>query len=183
MSRLPRSRRARRLVAATLLGATVALSTTAGATAITPGSASTSTEVSSTITRATVIARAVSWVAQGVPYSQTRWWSDGNGTYRQDCSGYVAMAWGLDQHTNYWTGNLATVSSRIPAGSMLPGDILLLPGDHTVIFAGWTDAARTRFNLYEQFAPGYVARYQAGASLETYLARGFGAYRYDRITG
>ncbi len=133
------------------------------------------------ITRAEVITRSASWVAQKVPYSQTRWWTDKNGKYRQDCSGMVSMAWHLSQKTNYWTGNLATVSRRIPSSSLKPGDILLRPRQHTLIFAGWANEKKTRFNLYEEYARGKPARYALKASLNHYLERGFGAYRYKNI--
>jgi hypothetical protein len=92
------------------------------------------------------------------------------------------MAWRLDQRANFWTGNLGTVSHRIPSDSLLPGDILLLPRSHTVIFAGWADPAHTRFNLYEEYATGSPARYAINASLGYYLDRGFGAYRYNAIS-
>ena len=133
------------------------------------------------ITREQVIARAVTWVVQAVPYSQTSWWTDKNGTYRQDCSGYVSMAWALDQRTNYWTGNLATVSKRIASAALQPGDVLLLPRHHVVLFAGWANSARTKFNLYEEYSRGKPARYLVNASLSYYLDRGYGAYRYDKI--
>lgn len=170
----------RRQAAALVLVAASLVSVSAAAGAAAPNGSSTAM-VTSTISRVEVITRAASWVTQGVPYSQTRWWTDKHGTYRQDCSGYVAMAWGLSQGTNYWTGNLATVSYRIASSDLHAGDILLLPGDHTVIFAGWSDAAHTTFNLYEQFRPGYTARYVSGASLAGYLNRGFAAHRYRGI--
>src|SRR4029077_16852710 len=66
------------------------------------------------ISRAEVLTRAVTWVLQAVPYNQGRFWTDQNGRYRQDCSGFVSMAWHLDPHVNYWTANLAKVSTRIP---------------------------------------------------------------------
>jgi cell wall-associated NlpC family hydrolase len=171
--------RPRRTAAAIALSIGALVSVTAGAGAVVQRTSS--HDVASTISRVQVIARAASWVTQGVPYSQTRWWSDGNGSYRQDCSGFVAMAWALDQSTNYWTGNLATVAYRISSSDLRPGDILLRAGDHTVIFAGWADATRTSFNLYEQFRPGYSARYVSDASLSSYLGRGFGPYRYRGI--
>lgn len=133
------------------------------------------------ITRAAVIGRAVSWVLQQVPYSQTSWWSDANGVYRQDCSGYVSMAWGLDQKVNYWTGNLATVSHRIASKDLRVGDALLLPRSHVVLFAGWANSAKTKFHLYEEYSRGKPARYVTDASLSYYLDRGYGAYRYDNI--
>lgn len=134
-----------------------------------------------TITRPEVIARAVSWVTQQVPYSQVRWWTDLNGTYRQDCSGYVSMVWRTDQRVNYWTGNLATVSNRIPSSTMQPGDVLLLPGKHTLIFLGWANESKTKFHLFEEYRTGTPARFVKNASLSYYLDRGYGAYRYDGI--
>jgi len=133
------------------------------------------------ITRAQVIGRSVSWVLQQVPYSQTSWWTDANGTYRQDCSGYVSMAWRLDQRVNYWTGNLATVSHRIASKDLRVGDALLLPRSHVVLFAGWANTAKTKFNLYEEYSRGKPARYVTNANLSYYLDRGYGAYRYDHI--
>jgi hypothetical protein len=132
------------------------------------------------ITRAQVIRRAATWVAERVPYSQLHWWTDANGTYRQDCSGYVSMAWHLDQTTNYWTHNLPTVSRPIPADQLRPGDILL-SGTHTVIFARWADRLHTMFALYEEFGSGTAARYVAAVPISSYLAGGYVPYRYDGI--
>ena len=126
------SSRPRRAAAAIALAVSALVSVTAAAGAVAPAGRS-AVEIPPTISRVEVLARAASWVAQGVPYSQTRWWTDRHGTYRQDCSGYVAMAWDLDPGTNYWTGNLATVADRIASSDLRPGDILLRPGDHTLI--------------------------------------------------
>ena len=128
-----------------------------------------------------MIARAVSWVTQAVPYSQVRWWTDSNGSYRQDCFGYVSMAWRTDQRINYWTGNLGSISDRIASTSMRPGDILLLPGKHTVIFLGWGNSAKTKFHLFEEYRTGTPARFVRNASLSYYLDRGYGAYEYEGI--
>ena len=126
--------------------------------------------------------RALTWIEQKVPYSQTAWWVDSEGSYRQDCSGFVSMAWGLDQAIDFWTGNLDTVSHPIPGAQLLPGDILLSP-THTVLFAGWADGAHTEFDFYEESHPGTVAHYVTGASLAGYLAAGFVPYRYDGVVG
>ena len=134
------------------------------------------------ITRAQIMQRALAWIQQKVPYSQTSWWVDSEGSYRQDCSGYVSMAWGLDQAIDFWTGNLGTVSHPISATQLLPGDILLSP-THTVLFAGWADGAHTMFDFYEQSHPGTVAHYVTGASLAAYLGAGFVPYRYDGVVG
>jgi len=136
-----------------------------------------------------VIERAQTWVDENVPYSQTNWWSDRNGKYRTDCSGYVSMAWHLDQGTNYWTGNLAVVSQRItpidPLESdplkvdLLKGDILL-SASHTVIFEEWADPGHTAFYLYEVAHPGTTARRVIG-SVDYYRQEGFLPYRYNGI--
>jgi hypothetical protein len=82
-------------------------------------------------------------------------WSDG---YRQDCSGYVSMAWRLPG--NEWTGSLAQYGERISKEELQPGDILLFHnasdpanGSHVTIFGGWTDAAHTHYTAYEQTHP------------------------------
>ncbi|RSN50614.1 hypothetical protein DMH12_24590 [Streptomyces sp. WAC 04229] len=108
-----------------------------------------------TISRTEIINRAKTWVTAKVPYSMTAYWSDG---YRQDCSGYVSMAWKLP--TNEWTGSLGTVADRITKSELQPGDILLFhntsdpqKGSHVVIFGGWTDGTRTAYTAYEQTPP------------------------------
>ncbi|MGW7264738.1 peptidoglycan-binding protein [Streptomyces sp. NPDC054842] len=106
-------------------------------------------------TRAEIINRAKKWVAAEVPYSMTAFWSDG---YRQDCSGFVSMAWGLDG--NEWTGSLPAYGVRTSKDQLEPGDILLFHnpsnpqnGSHVVIFGGWADYTRTSYIAYEQTRP------------------------------
>ncbi|MFD7434208.1 peptidoglycan-binding protein [Streptomyces sp. NPDC059861] len=106
-------------------------------------------------TREEIIRRAQKWVDAKVPYSMTSYWSDG---YRQDCSGYVSMAWGLPQ--NEWTGSLHTFGTRIAKAELQPGDMLLFHnpdnpenGSHVVLFGGWTDHTRTSYIAYESTRP------------------------------
>lgn len=133
-----------------------------------------------TISRTQILLRTQRWVAEQVPYSQVAWWSDGNGIYRQDCSGYVSMAWGLDQDTDFWTGNLNTVSHVIDPGQLLPGDILLSTG-HTVLFAGWANTTHTLFDFYEESHTGTDARFVVDAPLTEFLVAGFTPFRYDGV--
>ncbi|MEU4462850.1 peptidoglycan-binding protein [Streptomyces sp. NPDC024017] len=107
------------------------------------------------ITRTEIINRAKTWVAAKVPYSMSAYWSDG---YRQDCSGYVSMAWQLPG--NEWTGSLAQYAEKISKEELQPGDILLFHnasdpenGSHVTIFGGWTDEAHTHYTAYEQTRP------------------------------
>ncbi|MEU3570101.1 peptidoglycan-binding protein [Kitasatospora sp. NPDC036755] len=111
-------------------------------------------------TRAQIIQRAQSWVDQGVPYSMSRYWSDG---YRQDCSGFVSMAWGLGSSQTTWT--LPDYAERIGKNDLQPGDILIYnnpanpqAGSHVTIFGGWTDSSRTKYVAYEQTGPSAKKR-------------------------
>ncbi|MFB6892853.1 peptidoglycan-binding protein [Kitasatospora sp. NPDC056327] len=111
-------------------------------------------------TRARIIERAQRWVDQKVPYSMSRYWSDG---YRQDCSGFVSMAWGLGSSQTTWT--LPDVAERISRDDLQPGDILVYnnpaspqSGSHVTIFGGWADSARTHYTAYEQTAPATLKR-------------------------
>ena len=134
------------------------------------------------ITRAQITARAVTWIAEKVPYSQSRWWSNENGRYRQDCSGFVSMAWALNPRQNYWTGNLNKVSTPIASKNLRPGDILNWPRHHVVLFAGWANDAKTKFNLYEQYGTGHSPRFLRNASRSYYLNKGYRPARYDKVT-
>ncbi|MFJ9035609.1 peptidoglycan-binding protein [Streptomyces sp. NPDC102406] len=111
-------------------------------------------------TRAEIIDRAKAWVEAKVPYSMNKYWRDG---YRQDCSGFVSMAWGLPR--NEWTGSLAVFATRITKEQLEPGDILLFhnpadpqKGSHVTIFGGWTDSAHSHYVAYEQTRPGARTR-------------------------
>ncbi|MEU7564917.1 peptidoglycan-binding protein [Streptomyces fradiae] len=107
------------------------------------------------VTRAEIMARAERWVAEKVPYSMAKYWTDG---YRQDCSGYVSMAWKLP--ANEWTGSLHQYATKIAWADLQPGDMLLFhnpdnptTGSHVTLFGGWTDDRRTHYLAYEQTKP------------------------------
>ncbi|WP_416974953.1 peptidoglycan-binding protein [Streptomyces sp. 4F14] len=134
-------------------------------------------------TRADIIKRAKKWVTAKVPYSMTAYWSDG---YRQDCSGFVSMAWNLPG--NEWTGTLDRYGVRIAKEDLQPGDILLFhnpvdpqKGSHVVIFGGWTDYTHSYYIAYEQTRPGtrrQATPYAYWTHSDRYLA-----YRYSGVTG
>ncbi|MEU9130057.1 peptidoglycan-binding protein [Kitasatospora sp. NPDC048540] len=133
-------------------------------------------------TRAEILARARRWVDQHVPYSMSSYWTDG---YRQDCSGFVSMAWGLGSSQTTWT--LPDFADRITRDDLQPGDILLYNnpadpegGSHAVLFGGWTDAARTRYTAYEQTSPATMTRatpYAYWSNSASYLP-----YRYRGLS-
>ncbi|MFJ8629060.1 peptidoglycan-binding protein [Kitasatospora sp. NPDC093550] len=135
------------------------------------------------LTRAQIIQRAQSWVDQSVPYSMGRYWSDG---YRQDCSGFVSMAWGLGSSQTTWT--LPDFAERIGKNDLQPGDVLLFnnpaspqAGSHVTIFGGWTDSSRTRYLAYEQTAPG--ARKRATPYAYWNNSGAYVPYRYTGLSG
>ena len=106
--------------------------------------------------RAAIIDRAQTWVDQGVPYDMGAYHPDPEGkNYRTDCSGYVSMAWGLDDSLS--TVTLPDVSHEISKDELKPGDILLKGGPgtegangHVVIFNGWTDDDKTAYHALEE---------------------------------
>ncbi len=107
-----------------------------------------------TVTRGEIIDRARTWLAAKVPYSMSAY-HDG---YRQDCSGFISMAW--DLRSNQWTGSLASFGERITKDELQPGDMLLFHnpqdpenGSHVTLFGGWADAAHTKYTAYEQTPP------------------------------
>ncbi|MCF3961447.1 peptidoglycan-binding protein [Streptomyces fuscigenes] len=124
-----------------------------------PAGGSTAAQLPKT-TRDAIISRAKRWVDAKVPYSMTAYWSDG---YRQDCSGYVSMAWNLPE--NEWTGSLADFGVKIARADLQPGDMLLFhnpadpnKGSHVTLFGGWADAAHDSYLAYEQTPPHTRAR-------------------------
>ncbi|MFF8955829.1 peptidoglycan-binding protein [Streptomyces sp. NPDC014894] len=133
-------------------------------------------------TRAEIIARARGWLAAKVPYSMQAYWTDG---YRQDCSGFVSMAWDLAR--NEWTGSLAQYGVRVERSELRPGDILLFhnPADptydsHVTIFGGWNDDARTTYLAYEQAKPH--TRRQSTPMAYWNNSDRYVAYRYAGLT-
>ncbi|MFD8381821.1 hypothetical protein ACFV2X_25420 [Streptomyces sp. NPDC059679] len=143
------------------------------------------------VTRQQVIARAQTWVDLKVPYSTNglrspySWWSDHatGGRYRQDCSGYVSMAWQLP--TSLTTRSLPGVSKKIPVSSLQPGDILN-SSDHVIIFAGWVNHSQGTFSYYQQSSPGTAATKTTGSLNSSVLAghpvSTYAARQYHRVT-
>jgi hypothetical protein len=104
------------------------------------------------ITPQQVMARATKWVKKRVPYSQRRHYKG----YRQDCSGFVSMAWGLKR--SYTTRTIARKARRISISSLKPGDAVLRRGRHVSLFGGWKDKSRRLYWAYEQTTWGSHAK-------------------------
>ena len=106
--------------------------------------------------RQTVLDRGQNWVDRGIPYSMEAYTTGPDGrSYRTDCSGFVSMAYGLDQ--SYSTVTLPEHFTEINKDDLQPGDIIGNLGagsagaaGHVVIFTGWTDSSKTSFTAIEQ---------------------------------
>jgi hypothetical protein len=136
--------------------------------------------------RDAALTRARSWLNPKVPYSQEHCYENSYGDYRTDCSGFVAMAWGIGGLGNYWwTGNLDLKSSPIARSELLPGDALLRhTGDenqnHVALFVRWADSARTMPVVIEQTGAntveGTIERTWSSGTASVYTP-----VRYDKI--
>lgn len=92
------------------------------------------------VARNTMIARGQDWVDKHVPYNQ-QGTHDG---YRTDCSGFVSMCWELSK-PGLTTSTLHTVANNITKNELQPGDALLCPGHHVVLFVGWSSSDKTHY--------------------------------------
>ncbi|MYV98115.1 hypothetical protein GT354_07450, partial [Streptomyces sp. SID3343] len=159
--------------------ATALLIGLAAAATATPAQAVGTSTVDGPITRSEIMARAQSWVDEGVPYSQSKWWSDSNGSYRQDCSGFVSMSWHLGSSRVTWT--LDDVAIKLGSlDDLQPGDMIDNISTHVVLFAGWTNSSHTTANIYEEAHSGTDAR-KATYSRSYINANGFMPYRYKNV--
>nr|WSW64478.1 RICIN domain-containing protein [Streptomyces sp. NBC_00998] len=136
------------------------------------------------ITREQVIQRAQSWVDQKVPYSQASSWPEKatGRAWRQDCSGFVSMAWMLPASET--TQTLPGSAKQISTSELRPGDILNSPA-HVVLFAGWTDKAKGTFTYYQESNPRTPTNKSTGSLNADRLAghprNSYTALRYTRI--
>lgn len=126
-----------------LVGATLATIMLASIGLAQPASAVAAPKKARTITRQKVISRAKHWVASRVPYSQSRYHQG----YRQDCSGFVSMAWQMG--TSYTTRSLPSVGRRISLKQVRAGDAVLAPG-HVTIFGGWKNRSKRQYYAFEE---------------------------------
>ncbi len=126
----------------------------------------------SAIPRDATLARGQTWIDARIPYSQSRNYAG----YRTDCSGFVSMCW--QAATSYNTRTLYRVAYPIGVWDLRPGDALLKANYHVRLFAGWVDAAHTRYVAYEQTTPGAI---QSLKYIDADLAQGYIPYRYNRI--
>ncbi|MFB2970221.1 S8 family serine peptidase [Aerosakkonema sp. BLCC-F183] len=126
-----------------------------------------------------ILARAKKWVDQGIPYNQSAYYQG----YRQDCSGFVSMAWQLP--TSAVTGTLPQYAITLNSKDELqPGDAInncgIGNGGHVVLFVKWVDKAQGKFIAYEENG-GYGKAVQTQLTLKT-DAKGYYIQEYSSIS-
>ena len=135
------------------------------------------------ITRNTVMARAQSWVDERVPYNQGAYWTDENGSYREDCSGFVSMAWNLPSSMTTWT--LPQIATQISTSALQPGDVLDYTAEHVILFAGWKDQSAGTFYYYAESNPSVLTNEYVGdinaATVAGWPTGDYTAYRFNNI--
>jgi hypothetical protein len=135
--------------------------------------------VNGPITRDEIIARAKAWADSPRAYNMNA--IDPATGYRQDCSGYVSMAWHLST-PGLSTVTLPDVSRVINKEDLRLGDAVMNGGPgtagaagHVILFAGWSNSVHTRFYAYEQTPPQTIYHDRA------YPSSPYKPYRYNRV--
>jgi len=124
--------------------------------------------------RNAIIARADDWVSRGITYSQT----DLTDGYRQDCSGFVSMCLGLPKPGANTKTLLTYGFTAVSKDNIQPGDILLNAGTHVVLFGGWANDDKTKYNCYEEPHKGKPAR--KSVTTYPYWSGSYDAYSYNK---
>ncbi|MER7584683.1 VCBS repeat-containing protein [Kitasatospora sp. NPDC097691] len=105
------------------------------------GSSAAASVLAPAVSRSEAIRRAKTWVGIGLDYS----WTGSHNGYRTDCSGYVSMAWKLDDSLTTDTFGPRGVTEHIDKGDLKAGDALLNDDSgahgHVVLFEKWTDSS------------------------------------------
>lgn len=133
------------------------------------------------ITSDTIIEDAKYWLNPCVPYSQSSYHKGADGlNYRQDCSGYVSMAWKLG--TSATTSTLAQYSTKISKSDLQAGDILLNAGEHVLIFYKWVDSSKTSYYTYEQHPSCTEYHTVPYPYYSNYDPSSYLPYRYNKVS-
>jgi len=77
-------------------------------------------------------------------------------SYRSDCSGLVSYAWGLKAPGLTTNGFVPGAAKYIPMQDLQPGDALIRPGRHMVLFKKWTNKDKGTATVIAE--PGCAAK-------------------------
>ncbi|MGW2023774.1 hypothetical protein [Streptomyces decoyicus] len=134
--------------------------------------------------RKDIIDRAMERVEHRIGYSQS---ATTNG-YRDDCSGFVSAAWGLQPPGLNTYGLMGNDTAHvITKDDLQPGDALIA-GDHTVLFGGWADKEHTKYiALEDNGSQGTVSHvipypyYSGDAAHERSIGKPYVPYRRNGL--
>ncbi|GAA1214822.1 hypothetical protein GCM10009665_00780 [Kitasatospora nipponensis] len=156
----------------------------AGLGLISSQSATADSALGGPITRSEIMSRAQYWVDNQPGSYDSNVTSPGPGgdfSYRNDCSGYVSMAWHLG--ANPWTGALFdTYSYAIDRSALQSGDIMDDYSEHVFLFDQWLDDSGD-FSYYT-FGSTPVQHLTANinnASLDGHPNGDYSARRYNNL--
>jgi hypothetical protein len=94
-----------------------------------------------------------------------------------DCSGLISRCWNLPR--SYSTRELPNLCEPLPSWDDLrPGDILNTYNAHVFLFAGWSDAARSKLVAYESGRPPHWKCVRTTLARATLQQQGFQPWRY-----
>ncbi|MFJ7277077.1 hypothetical protein [Kitasatospora sp. NPDC098663] len=147
----------------TALAAALAVSAASGAMVFGTSSAQAASSVGGSITTSEVMSRANDWLVRWIPYNQGAYATDvtGSKTYRQDCSGFVSMAWHLNTSENTDSLDNRALTTRVALSDLQPGDALdndpgdgsIKPSGHVILFDHWVNKAAGRFAYIDEVNP------------------------------
>ncbi|KAL0222186.1 hypothetical protein RCL1_002040 [Eukaryota sp. TZLM3-RCL] len=108
------------------------------------------------VTRQSMLSRARRWIDLGITYSQQRQYEG----WRTDCSGFVSMAHGGIPKPGDTTSTFISRGHAkwINKSELAPGDLLLSPGKHVLMFVAWADSGKTKYSAYEMTPPKAISR-------------------------
>ena len=148
-----------------------------------------------------MMSRAQYWVNNNVPYTESgATAADPEGTqYREDCSGFVSMAWHLNtslivtdpapyDFTNVdGTPNTAYDTGIGAFSNLQQGDAMAYPHQHIFLFNQWTNKANGDFTYYAESNPndpthGPTPANINDANLEGWPKSGYVGLRYNNVT-
>eukprot|EP00940_MAST-03C_sp_MAST-3C-sp2_P001179 g1179.t1 len=111
------------------------------------------------ITRNEILKRGLTWINNRIRYSQRRYHFDPyvGQRYRTDCTGYVSMAWNIDQiGSTSWVRGIKDAGpdenklfKSIACSELLPGDALVNNG-HIVLFRKWSNKEAGQFYVWHE---------------------------------
>jgi hypothetical protein len=107
----------------------------------------------SRVSRREVVERALRWIENRIPFdarSSVPEFVQSGHPYRADSSGFVSMAWRLPSSLSSRILEQNAPCTRIQIQSLLPGDAVLYPRKHVVLFHSWTSADKTSFHALEE---------------------------------